>query len=467
MKNNKSSRREFIRLAASSTVAAGFAPAVIGSPRVEKLEPAARRPVSPNDKIRVATIGMGIMGFGDCEHVVRSPGAELVAAADLYDGRLVHTKEMFGNGVSTTRDYREILARDDVDVVIVATPDHWHVPIALEALKAGKHVYLEKPAVHKIEEGPVLIAAARESDRVLQVGSQRVSSVVYAKAKELYESGIIGELNMIEARYNRHSALGAWQYTLPLDASEKTVDWEAFLGNAPKRPFDPVRFFRWRNYWDYGTGVGGDLFVHLFSGIHYVLGSNGPNRVLSTGGLRYWKDGRDAPDIMMGLYEYPRTEQHPEFTLALQVNFADGSGGDESFRFVGSDGMITIGWGGLKVTRVPMADPSEMEVFRGWNSVRTFSKEMQDQLLREFRAKEASKPPAPEKPEDIEFSAPRNYSDQYEHFQNFFASIRDGKPVVEDAVFGYRAAAPALLSNMSYIDSRPYNWDPEGMKIVS
>lgn len=465
MQSMKKSRRDFIRLAATSSLAAGFAPAVMGADRTQYLKARKYAPVSPNDTIRVGTIGMGIMGFGDTDIVSRSPGAELVAVADLYDGRLQHAKEMFGSELATTRDYREIIARPDIDAVIIATPDHWHVPIALEALQAGKHVYLEKPAIHKIEEGPVLVKAAKESDRVLQVGSQRVSSVVYAKAKEIYESGIIGELNMIEARYNRHSALGAWQYTLPLDASPETVDWDRFLGNAPKRPFDPVRFFRWRNYWDYGTGVGGDLFVHLFSGIHYVLGSNGPERVMSTGGLRYWNDGRDVPDIMLGVYDYPKNESHPAFTMSLQVNFADGSGGDESFRFIGSDGIIVIDWGGLTVKREPMTEPEEMEVFRGWNSVRTFSKDMQAQLLREFRAKG----PAPEvtKPEDIVFKPERGYDEQYEHFQNFFESIRTGKTVVEDAVFGYRAAAPALLSNMSYIDHKPYNWDPEKMTIVS
>ncbi len=405
------------------------------------------------------------MGFGDTAHTRKIPGVKFVAAADLYDGRLTHTKELFGNDVFTTRDYREILARADVDAVIIATPDHWHVPMAREALAAGKAVYLEKPAIHRVQEGAALVDAAAASGKVLQVGSQRVSSIVYDKARELYESGILGSLNMIEAKLNRNSAMGAWQYTIPPDASPETVDWDRFLGSAPKRPFDAVRFFRWRNYWDYGTGLGGDLFVHLFSGIHHILTSPGPNRIMTTGGLRFWKDGRDTPDVMMGLFDYPESKTHPAFTLSLQVNFADGSGGDEAFRFVGDEGVMTVRNDGLTVVRRPRQPITENEVLRGWNSGRTFSNAIQGQIMREMRAKPAQAPiPIPS---DIEFKAPEGYDDQFDHFTNFFASMREGKPVVEDAAFGVRAAAPAVLSNTSYIEKRIINWDPDAMKMAS
>ena len=232
MSQNETSRREFIRIAAGSTVAGSLAPSMAGAAGPED----AAKPVAPSDRIRIATIGMGGMGFGDTRTALEVPGVELVAAADCYDGRLTRVKEVFGQDVMTTRDYREILARPDVDAVIVATPDHWHAQITVEAMRAGKAVYLEKPMIHDLEEGNLLRDVEQETGQVLIVGSQRVSSVVYEKARELFRAGAIGTLNMVEARYNRNSAIGAWQYSIPTDASPETVDWEMFLGDAPRGP---------------------------------------------------------------------------------------------------------------------------------------------------------------------------------------------------------------------------------------
>ncbi len=258
----------------------GVAPGILTSKTHELARNRPHLKRSANDVIRIATIGMGGMGYGDTRTALQVDGIEFVAAADCYAGRLDHAKEVFGNEVFTTRDYREILTRSDIDAVIIATPDHWHSKITQDALRAGKAVYCEKPMVQKIEEGAGVLKAEKETGNLLIVGSQRVSSLIYEKAKELYESGAIGELNMVEAVLNRNSALGAWQYTIPPDASPETVDWDTFIGHAPDRPFEAKRFFRWRNYQDYGTGIPGDLFVHLFSGIHLVLGSHGPERVM-------------------------------------------------------------------------------------------------------------------------------------------------------------------------------------------
>ena len=452
MAKNENSRRDFLRVAAGSTLVSTLAPSALEAQESDS--------VAPSDAIRIATIGMGGMGFGDTRTALQVPGVELVAAADCYDGRLTRVKETFGKDVVTTRDYHEILARSDVDAVIVATPDHWHHQIAVDAMRAGKAVYLEKPMIHDLEEGPDLMKVEKETGQVLIVGSQRVSSVVYEKAGELFRAGAIGTLNMVEARYNRNSALGAWQYSLPTDASPETVDWKGFLGNAPSRPFDPVRFFRWRNYWDYGTGVSGDLFVHLFSGIHFALGSNGPTRVTATGGIRHWKDGRDAPDVMVGLFDYPETKNHPPFTMSLQVDFADGSGGSQEFRFVGNEGIMTISDAGVSVSRrAPQVEPGY--------TIDTFSKAEQKAFLERYKQKY----PEPKKArlgesEETLFRSPRRYSDRLDHFRNFFDAMRNGGHVTEDATFGYRAAAPALLCNMSYREKRILDWDPEGMRLT-
>jgi predicted dehydrogenase len=414
------------------------------------------REVPPGDRIQIALIGAGGQGMGDTRTALRVPGIELVAVADVYDGRLTRSREVWGNQVFTTRDHREVLARPDVDAVIIATPDHWHARIAIDAMKAGKDVYVEKPMMQRVNEGLPIVDVARQTGRILQVGSQRVSSIIYAKARDLYRSGATGSLNLVEAWINRNSPMGAWQYTIPPDASPQTVDWDRFIGHAPKRPFEPIRLFRWRNYRDYGTGIPGDLFVHLFSGIHYVLDSTGPTRIIATGGLRFWNDGRDVPDVMLGLYDYPKTATHPAFTLALRVNFAEGAGENQAFRFVGPDGVITIG--GNATTLARRARPKEPGF-----TIETFPAATQEAYLKEYRAKYPEHVELRPGSEEV-YAAPQGYSDSYDHFVTFFDAVRSRKPVIEDAAFGLRAAGPAVLTNDSYFEGRAVGWNPETMK---
>lgn len=444
------SRRNFIKLTTATTIAAATSRTIIGAEG-----PGQAERVAPSDRIRLGLIGAGGQGMGDTREALKIPGIELVAVADLYDGRLARAKEIWGNQLFTTRDYREVLARPDIDAVVIATPDHWHMHISNDAMKAGKDVYCEKPMVQQLEQGKQVIETAQKTNRIFQVGSQRVSSVVYKKAKELLASGAIGELNMVEAWWDRSSAIGAWQYSIPPDASPTTVDWDRFLGEAPKRGFDATRFFRWRNYRDYGTGVAGDLFVHLFSGLHYVVGTTGPSRVFATGGIRYWNDGRDVPDVMLALCDYPRTATQPAFNLALRVNFAAGANESSGFRFIGSEGVMTLSGVVTVNKKQPPKEPGY--------TIDTFPKATQEAFLKEYRAK------YPENKREVAastqdtYAPPSGYSDSVDHFNSFFEGMRSRKPVVEDAVFGFRAAGPALLTNRSYFENRAYEWNPETM----
>jgi len=414
--------------------------------------------ISANDRIRIALIGAGGMGSGDGRYQLSYPGVELVAVCDIYDGRLTRAKEVWGDHLFTTRDYREILARKDVDSVIIATPDHWHSRIAIEALDAGKDVYCEKPMVHFVNEGKGMIAAQQRSGRILQIGSQYVSSLVYQKARELLQAGAIGQLNMVEAWLDRNTAIGAWEYSIPPDASPANIDWDRFLGNAPKVPFEPVRLFRWRNYKDYGTAVAGDLFVHLLSGLHYATRSTGPTRVMATGGVRYWKDGRDAPDVMLALLDYPKTDTHPDFTLALRVNLKSGVPDERfGFRFVGSEGVMNTSPAGVTISTTPP------ETEPGY-TIDTFSKAVQERFLAEYHKKYPHTNPTadamrPEK--EDKFVPPEDHDAHREHHGAYLESVRTRKPSIEDGVFGFRAAGPALLSNVSYFEKRICNWDPK------
>jgi predicted dehydrogenase len=380
---------------------------------------------------------------------------KLVAVADCYDGRLAHAKELWGNDIFTTRNYHEILARKDIDAVIVATPDHWHKQAAIDAMKAGKDVYCEKPMIHLYSDGPEMIETARTTNRILQVGSQRVSSIIYAKAKELIDSGAIGKVNMISAYWDRNSSIGAWNYTVPLDASPVTCDWPRFLGTAPKIPFNAEHFFQWRKWKAYGSGVAGDLFVHLFSGTHFIMNSHGPTRGMATGAIRFWKDGRDAPDVVLGLFDYPEG-----FNLSLHVNFVDGGEESEGFLFTGSEGTLQIAGSTVTVSRTPR------ETEPGY-TVTTFTDEMQKRYIAQYREKYPAKVPMQDVSNTTQrFVAPRGYSDSYDHFHNFFDSVRSRKQPVEDAVFGFRAAGAALLSNLSMEQGKIMEWNPETMKLV-
>ncbi|MFM6937725.1 MAG: Gfo/Idh/MocA family protein, partial [Aquirufa sp.] len=285
------------------------------------------------------------IGHYDTDTALKVDGIELVAVCDLYDGRLERAKEKWGKQIFTTRDYRELLAKKEIDAVLICTPDHWHQKIAIDAMNAGKHAYCEKPMVQKISEGMALVNTQKATGKVFQVGSQRASSVAIWEAKKILDSGVIGELTYVDAFCDRSDARGAWNYSIPLDASPSTIDFDKFLGHAPKVPFSAERFFRWRNFKDYGTGAAGDLIVHLLTGIHTITESNGPNRIFSLAELNFWKDGRDAFDLINAVLDYPKAKNHPSFQVITRVNLADGSGkGGFGIKLIGTEGVIDIGW---------------------------------------------------------------------------------------------------------------------------
>ncbi len=439
-------RRKFLGKMATAALAAGATPHVLSASSERGVEVLPiRRPREANDQIQVAVIGAGGMGMSDVDTALQIPGVRLVAACDLYDGRLSSARERHGTDLFTTRDYREVLDREDVDAVIVATPDHWHSKISSDALRAGKGVYCEKPMVHAIPQGQEIIEAQRGTGRTFQVGSQGMSSLGNEKAKELFEEGAIGELNYAEGFWARNDPVGAWQYAIPDDVSEDTVDWDRFLGHAPPKPFDPVRFFRWRNYRDYGTGVSGDLFVHLFSSLHFIVSSPGPSTIMAQGGLRYWKDGREVPDVLLGMFDYPETPAHPPFNLSLRVNFVDGTSGSTFLRLVGNEGAMDVTWTEVILRRNKVSGPTDV-----------FARRKADEMEAMTSARKQMLPPA-----ESVYMAERGYRGaHFDHFMNFFSGVRDGSPVAEDAVFGLRAAAPALACNNSYFEERIVRWDP-------
>ncbi|MBC8153661.1 MAG: Gfo/Idh/MocA family oxidoreductase [Bacteroidetes bacterium] len=464
---NESSRRRFLRqLSGTSALLAGM-PALANARDLREHFIEIIRPRTANDTINVALIGAGIIGHFDLNTALKVPGVKVVAACDLYDQRLTRAKEVWGADLMTTRDYREVLNRKDVDAVLICVPDHWHDHISIDALNAGKHVYCEKPMVHHIGEGQAVIAAHKKSGKVFQVGSQRASSAAVLEAKKRYQQGDIGDITYVEACTDRSDALGAWQYTMPPAIDLNQIDWARYQGDAPKHAFMPERFFRWRNYKDYGTGVAGDLFVHMLTGLHTITDSMGPTRIFALGDLNFWKDGRDAYDLVTSVLDYPKTDKHASFQMITRVNLSDGSGGSDRTRLVGTEGVIDIGGDGFTLRRIKRATAPVYS--KGYDALYTYPQAVQDQFLAQYDAKyPADQYTHNSKREpDVVFTEPENYDDRLDHMIVFFNAIRENKPslVREDAEFGLRAAAPSLAANLSVEQRRVINWDPVAMKL--
>jgi predicted dehydrogenase len=452
MSSSAFTRRQFIRLG-TGVVSAGAAT------KLAVLEPnllsAYARVAPPSDTVRFASIGTGVRGCELLQASLRVPGIECVGVCDLYDSRHEAAKEAIKKEVPASREYRKILDRKDVDAVVVATTDHQHRKIVVDACLAGKDVYCEKPMSHTVEDGFAMLDATQRTNRILQIGSQGVSSILYAKAKEIYASGRLGDVFMIEAYSDRNSASGAWVYPIPPDASEQTIDWNAFLNDAPKRPFEPTRFFRWRCFADYGEGLAGDLFVHLISGIHFITSTNTPaQRAQSTGGIFRWKDGRDFPDLLETFYDYPG------FRVVLRCNLNNDAGG--FLAFYGTRGTIAIK--GSTLTYKPQDTRPQPEGYSiyGWPA------RLRDQYLKKWH--EDNPLPAPLDfwvDEEVEsFTTPHDYDAVADHQANFFNAVRSRKPVVENEVFGNNAAIGCHMANYAYFSKAVAVWDQGAKKIL-
>ena len=408
----------------------------------------------PSDRVRFGIIGIGMQGSGLLATAVALPGVECVAAADLYDGRHTLAKEITNNpSLPTTRHYQELLDRKDIDCIIAAVPDHWHKRVVVDACNSGKDIYCEKPMSHSAEQGFEMADAAKRNHRIVQIGSQRVSSELCAKARDMYHNGAIGDIEMVELSLGRNSPTGAWEYPPPLDLSPQNLDWETWLNDAPKIPFDKYRFARWRCWKEYGTGVGGDLMVHLLSGMLFTLGWNEPPRSASAlGGIFRWKDGRNMPDLHVVLFDY--------HGIPVYVRLGLGTETPELARFMGPKGILDASATELRYSPQTGVDTSPSYYSSG------FPAAMRQKYFKEWYAEHPTPPGRQPLQEDSIFRGDE-WDDLRPHLSNFFSSVKSRKPVVEDAVFGNHAAIACHMANESYFRGRPVHWDAETRKIAS
>jgi predicted dehydrogenase len=441
------SRRTFLQ----TTAGAAGASLVPGSILLEAEPSYSGRVTAASDRIRFGIVGVGMEGSNVLATAVALPGVECVAAADLYDGRHTLAKEIVGKPIKTTRRYKDLLDDKEIDAILIAVPDHWHKQVVVDALAAGKDVYCEKPMSHNPADGLEMVAAYKKTDRIVQIGAQRTSSVLCAKAKELLAKGAIGDLNLIEASYGRNDPNGAWEYPPPPDLSPENLDWDTWLGTAPKKPFDPNTFARWRCWKEYGTGVAGDLLVHLISGMQFSLGINEvPTRVSAFGGIYRFKDGRNMPDVHPVLFEYSGIPVYMRLSLGCESA--------EVTRFQGSKGAIELRE--FSVTYAPQAGVDlSPSYYTG-----SYPAKMREAYVKQWHEEHDPSPGKEPASETITWSG-NDYDDLRPHLARFFDAVRSRQPVVQDAVFGHNAALACHLANESYFRKTPVYWDA-GSQII-
>ncbi|HWR53608.1 MAG TPA: Gfo/Idh/MocA family oxidoreductase [Bryobacteraceae bacterium] len=402
-----------------------------------------------NERVQVGFVGTGARAHELMPALLANAGVEIVAVTDAYKGRVERAIERTGGRAKPYKSYKDIFADKSIDAVVIATPDHWHRTMVLEAMAAGKDVYCEKPLTYRSAEGVEIIGAARKLGRIVQVGSQGMSSVLQKKAREVIQQGKLGKVTIVRAAYNRNTASGAWIYPIPPDASPQTVDWEAFLGAAPKRPYSNERFFRWRCYDDYSGGIATDLFVHLCTTIHYLMGAKAPSQVMAMGQLYRWKESRDVPDTINAILEYPEG-----FVVNLSSTFNNQTQSESGFEFLGTEGTLSLGGDGLNIY------PERGVEDNRW-IVESWPRRLEDEYYRDPKVRETELP-ATRKPKVLpgtESYLSEGPEATVLHFANWLNSIRTRQPYWEDATAGHHAAACAHMVNLSAREKRMVAWD--------
>ncbi len=374
------------------------------------------RVLGANDRIGLGVIGSGDRGRNDLGEFLKDPSVNAVALCDIFGDQIELAKRKAPNAQGFS-DHRKLLALKDVDVVLIATPDHWHAPIAIDALNAGKDVYCEKPLTLKIEEGPEVVKAARVNNRVCQVGMQQRSGPHYLQAKkEYFDEGRIGKVTLVRT-YWHGNTYHLRRAPESLQRQPANLDWAHFLGRVRWRDYDPQQYFNWRAYLDFGGGQITDLFTHWIDVVHMFMGKDIPTAASATGGVYQYKDGRTAPDtINVGL------DYSGEFAVTFDASLVPGAIG-EGIDFYGTGGSLFIDRS--RYTFRPVG--------RGAEAVQV-------------------KPPSGDSTGD--------------HVKNFLECVRSRKMPNGDVLIGHRSAQASHLGNISYLQRRRIDFDPVREEIL-
>ncbi len=435
---NSVDRRGFLKTAAGAGAALGAAGKLLAARPASKTG----RVIGANDRINLGMVGQGGRGaylsrqfsaYGD-----KTNACKIVAVCDVYEKRKRASAEKYK--ADGYLDYREVINRPDVDAVVIATPDHWHAKVALEAMDNGKDVYVEKPMTHTIEEALQLANTVRETKRVLQVGSQTTSADQWHKAKKAIADGMIGQMLTSQGSYHRNSKDGEWNWPIDKDASpdgkgDDYIDWKTWLGPAPKRPFDADRFFRFRKYWDYSGGIATDLFFHVVAPLNICWPEpQFPYRVMASGGIYVFKDEREVPDTFNLLADFAKGH-----TLVLSSTMANSKHIPGLIR--GHEGTII------------MVEHGQFEGKTDHITVIPEPRVMNEEYKSKFG--------------DKEFTIPVEAKDAMEtHVANFLDCMRTREKPTLNVDTALRAQVTISMSVQAYREGKVLFWDEKKMKVV-
>lgn len=399
---------------------------------------------------------LNVVVTGLCDIYEANAEKGLKACANLYrngsDGKMDNAPKRYKN-------YKDLLAADDIDAVIIATPDHWHGTITIAAAKAGKHVYCEKPMTWTVPETYEVVKAVKESNIIFQLGHQNRQTESHFKAKQAYEKGLLGKVSLIEVTTNRNSPSGAWQYPIPEDANSSNIDWEQFIGPAAWHDFSLERFFRWRCWWDYSTGLSGDLFTHEYDAMNQILDLGIPEAAISSGGIYYYKDGRTVPDVLQMTFEFPKRDFSLLYSASLASNKKRGK------VIMGHDGYMEVG-GNL----ILYADPNSTK----------YGEKIKEGII-DPKLPLYSFTPGMKQVDAItspteQYFAGRGLLYTYRggkrvntshlHIKEWVDCIRTGKQPSCNIDEGFEEAMTAHMGTISYHENRKVFWDADKQQIV-
>lgn len=398
----------------------------------------------------------------------------IVGVCDIFDVRAEKVISSFGTPeqpVKRYKTYTDMILSGEVEAVVIATPDHWHAPMAIEALKNNVSAYVEKPMTHNLAETYELREAALNSKAVLQVGHQHRQTLSFKTAQDIVDKEVLGHVSLITTNTNRNDDNGAWNYDIHPQANQDTIDWAQFLGTAPQIPFNKNHFFRWRKWWAYGSGLSGDLLTHDYDRLNCVLKMGIPRSVMASGGIYTHRDGRNVPDVLQANMEFP------DFTTGSSQK----SGKERGMTFTYS---ATLGNGYNRPTML-MGHDASMELGNRltiWPDSRsTRYEEMLEAGKMEPQSPIYSYNPAASALDGVSSATSQYFADKglmwtyvdgkrvdstFLHMREWLSVMRNGGKVSCGIQEGFEEAISAHMTGLSWKLGRRIEWDPKEGRIV-